>query len=131
MFKIIVRYRLSEYLCTLKEVSSFELGKEFVEKWYFKAITYFIWTAAFLYKSVREGVCYFSFYDSGFERRSNSGSSKLAWESLRKVIILDNCYLLVSEEEAIWPLPKRCFSKVQMMQLETWTRDMRGKPPIF
>lgn len=123
MFSILVHYKLTEYLDVVSEVVSHKLGKKVAEKWYWKVPIYLIGTPVYLYKSFREGQCHFVFSEVGFERKSKSGTSKLMWGSVGKVVKLNCCYLLVGKSDGMAPIPLRCLTTEQVMLLENWVGD--------
>ncbi|MEP0175944.1 MAG: YcxB family protein [Paraglaciecola sp.] len=120
VFSITIHYNLAEYLAIVNEVASFKIGRKAIDKWYWRLTIYVIGTPIFLFKSVREGKCYFIFSELGFERNSNSGTSKLKWESISKVVKLNCCYILVGKEDGMAPVPMRCLEKEQLVLLEQW-----------
>ena len=63
------------------------------------------------------------FSETGFERKSKSGMSKLEWPKIGKVVVREHFYILVGNQKGMAPVPKRCLSIPQMQQLEKWARD--------
>ncbi len=123
MYTIIIQYKLTEYFVFLTDICSFEFGDKVVRKWYFKILAYPIWFAVFVLKMLKEGKCHFVFSEAGFERQSNSGSSKLEWTEVGKLVVREHFYILVGNQKGMAPIPKRCLSFPQMQQLEKWARD--------
>ena len=123
MYSITIQYKLTEYFAFLTDICSAEFGQKVVHKWYFKVLAYPIWLSIFLLKTLKESRCQFKFSEAGFERKSTSGISKLEWESVGKVVVREQFYILVGNKKGMAPIPKRCLSNDQIQQLETWAKD--------
>jgi len=120
MYSITINYKLTEYYSFLSEVSRIEFGSDTIKKWYFKVLSDPIWTGIYLFKLFKEGKCHFVFSETGFERKSKSGTSQLKWNDVGKVVDLPEFFLLVGKSKGMAPIPKRCLSIKQAKLIQNW-----------
>ena len=123
-FEFSVRYRLGEYLrftmehgfATEQDLYCLTGAKRHFVRGCMKAL----YTAAFLYKSLRVGKCHFRIGPEGIRRRSKGGEGTLAWENVKAIHRYSPVNLIEMQRGAL-PIPFRVLSSDQMRAFQIFS----------
>jgi hypothetical protein len=79
-------------------------------------------TGAYFYKKRRIGSCQFVIDETGIRRTARDGTMFVPWSDLIAVRCYSRAFLLDKGLKGAMPLPYRCFSPEQMVEMEGFIR---------
>jgi len=123
MFTVSVEYKREEYLAITKQMLALEWGKKWISHKFFDTTSNFILSLVFWLKVQRDSKCTYEFSESCLTRKTSRGMSTISWDSLRRVWVLKDAYLIVGRKRGMAPVPKRCLSNQQVEMFERFAEN--------
>jgi hypothetical protein len=127
--RVIVNYRLREYLQVLADFVPIELHRRAQRSgkaksnqpkkltWLTKGLLFTIGSAAYVYKVNRVGKCSFQIDSEGVKRVSKDGTLHAEWSEVVEVLKLSRAYLIQKTSGAM-PIPFRCMTDDECAEFE-------------
>jgi hypothetical protein len=128
-FRVVVKYRLREYLQVLSDFVPIERhrreqlnGKSKSDNpkkmtWLTKSLLFTVGSVAYFYKVIVVGKCSFTINADGVKRMSKGGTLNADWSEVVEVLKLSGVYLIQKANGAM-PIPFRCMTNEECAEFE-------------